>query len=177
MGGGRGVADLISGEAVPLQFPNDSIVITEPAEFRGFGVKIHIEALFYEPSDAEQPPAFGTALVLSCHCTRQVTSCGGEVFAAVGFGEAGDGCESGAVLIHRLYKEPAELYREAMSLIGLAAIEAAHFTGQSLRFRNRRAGGEHDGAHRFFEVIGNGGWHLRNPSKCAGRRSWMQLTN
>jgi len=59
---------------------------------------------------------------------RQVINCGREVFAAVGFGEPGNSCESGAVLIHRLYKESAEFYRETMSLIGLAAIEAAHFT-------------------------------------------------
>ena len=72
----------------------------------------------------KQPPAFGTALVISCQCMRQEINCHGEVFAAVSFSETGNSCESGTVLIHRLYEESAEFYREAMGLIGLAAIEA-----------------------------------------------------
>lgn len=161
-----------------FQFSHDRIAfVAEPTKLGRLGIEIYFKVLFDESCDAKQPSAFGTALVMSCHCMRQVINCGGEVFAAIGFGEAGNSCESGAVLIHRLDKESAEFHREAMSLVGLAAIEAAHFTGQSLRLRKGRAGGEHDGAHGFFEVIGNGGWHLRNPSKSTARGSWMQLTD
>ncbi len=161
-----------------FQFPDDGIAfVAKPAKLGGFLVEIYFKGLFDESCDAKQAPAFGTALVMSCHCMGQVINCCDEVFAAVSFGEAGNGCESGAVLIHWLYEESAEFYREAMGLIGLAAIEAAHFTGESLRFRKGRAGGEHDGAHGLFEVIGNGGWHLCNPSKCLGPRSWTQLTD
>lgn len=87
-----------------LQFSDDGVAfICDPAELGCFGIKVVFEALLDDAGDAEQPPAFGTALVMSRHDMRQVINCGGEVFATVGFGEAGNCCESGAVLIYRLY--------------------------------------------------------------------------
>jgi hypothetical protein len=97
-----GAADIGSDQVgVSLQFPDHGIV-TDPAELGSFGISIIFEALFDEFCDAQQPLAFGTALVMSCYCMRQVINCCDEVCAAVGFGEPGNSCESGAVLTHWL---------------------------------------------------------------------------
>src|SRR5208282_4445400 len=100
-----------------LQFSDYSVIVTEPAEFRCFGVEIVFEILFDEPCDAEQPPKFGTTGVMRGHRMGQELNCRREVFAAVGFGEPGYVRESWPKFVHRRYKKSAEVHGETMGTV------------------------------------------------------------
>jgi len=143
-----------------FQFPDDGVTcVTEPAELRRFGIEIVLEVLFNDPGDAKQPLKLGTAGAMRCHRVRQELNSRDEVFAAVGFGEPGYVRETWPVLVHRHYEESAEVHRETMGLVRLAAIKGTRFVCHSLSVREGRAGRKHDRGHGLFEVIAYGSWH------------------